>query len=673
MASAAIEQYSPAERLRHARNAIGRKLAALVVDWPKYAASFANDPGRFVELETHAYVDYIAGYLATGDENYRHLYIGEKAKQLHDPTVDAQEHKRRVAHLLSGERRAFRAALDGDSAAQGRIDGLFDVIEHMLTASASAEVRVLFVGDCLYLDVISFLTAPALADGVRLRPTFVTSHDALEVRTALGRLADESFDIVCYSPLNYALPSDYGVLQRTPGLLHLPTRFDHADAAVEQALKTFDALADLFDCPVLVHQPVPLIRHQESVKERVRGRLLLPMLKRVTRRFNTALRQRVAERMARGQVFHLLDEQAIVGEQGLWAAGRYLYRSDLQHPAMFGALLAPYYRDVLTVAGRLLGRKLVACDPGDTLLDHPDRQATLLRLKQRGIILAAKVEDGSPWPAVEGGLASEDFASHQPDVERIAGHLNLKLKSFVILDSREGGEQFPMALALDPADPRSWRLLDLWADLLPARPGADRTDFYRQRDERQRFITAETEMDAAQRDRLYAQLRLRLTIREARPEDAERAASLVNRTNQFNMAGSRITRRWIGERIGHEDIRVLIGEAADRFGPMGTIGVLVIERTEGGLDIPVFVLSCRAFGFGMERALLEEVRRLAGPEQALTGAFRPTEHNQPCHPVYSKAGFVEIEGGWRLESAAAKAIEVAPWLTIDRRVRPFEA
>jgi FkbH-like protein len=272
---------------------------------------------------------------------------------------------------------------------------------------------------------------------------------------------------------------------------------------------------------------------------------------------------------------------------------------------------------------------------------------------------------------VEGGLAPEDFASHQKGAEGIAEHLNLKLKSFVVLDGRE--EAPPPALTLDPSDARNWRLLELWADMLSARPGADRTDFYHQRDERQRFITAEAEMDAAQRDRLYAQLRLMLTVREAGPEDAERAASLVNRTNQFNMAGSRVTRRWIEERIGRRDVRILIGEAADRFGPMGTIGVLVIERTEGGLDIPVFVLSCRAFGFGMERALLEEARRLAGWGQALTGAFRSTDHNQPCHPVYPKAGFVEVEGGWRMESASAATIAVAPWLSIDRRVRPFEA
>ena len=698
MASAAIEQFSPAERLRGARDTIGRKLAALVTGWPKYAASFAEDPKRFVELETHAFVDYIAGFIATGDENYRHLYIGEKAKQLHDPTVDAAERARRVVDLLTGERRAFADALEGDPPAQDRIHGLFDDIEHTLTAEASAEVRVLFVGDCLYLDVISFLTAPALADGIRLKPTFVTSHDAVEVRASLGRLADEPFDIVCYSPLNYALPSDYGVLQRTVGLLRLPSRLDHADAAVEQALKTFDVLADLFDCPILVHRPAPVIRHQETMKERLRAGLLLPMLRHVTRRFNAALGRRVAERTARGQVFHLLDEEAIAGDGGLWAAGRYLYRSDLQHPAMFGALLAPYYRDVLTVAGQLLPRKLVACDLDNTLWEgvvgeghgvrhHLDRQAILLRLKARGVILAAnsKNDPAVAWPQAEGGLGAEDFASRQINwdpkplnIERIARHLNLKPKSFVFVDDREDEramvrDRFPETLTLDPDDPRSWRLLALWADLLSAKRGADRTEFYRQRDERQKFITAETEMDAAQRDRLYAQLRLTLTIREATADDAGRVTQLINRTNQFNMAGSRVTKRWVEERIACEDARILIGDAADRFGPMGTIGVLVVERSEEGLAIPVFVLSCRAFGYGMENALLEEARRLAHAGEALTGAFRQTEHNQPCHAVYSRAGFVEVDGGWRLESAAEGAIGVAPWLALDRRARPFGA
>ena len=87
-------------------------------------------------------------------------------------------------------------------------------------------------------------------------------------------------------------------------------------------------------------------------------------------------------------------------------------------------------------------------------------------------------------------------------------------------------------------DARSWRVLDIWADLLPAKPGADRTDFYRQRDARQAFIADDAVNSAAQqRSESYKNLSLVFDIREAEAEDLARVVDLVNRTNQFNMVG----------------------------------------------------------------------------------------------------------------------------------------
>ena len=79
-------------------------------------------------------------------------------------------------------------------------------------------------------------------------------------------------------------------------------------------------------------------------------------------------------------------------------------------------------------------------------------------------------------------------------------------------------EVYPQIVALDSNDSRSWRALAAWADLLPSRPDADRTDFYRQRDARGAFIEAQLESGAEQRRALYAGLDLRLTIREAADE-----------------------------------------------------------------------------------------------------------------------------------------------------------
>lgn len=679
-----------AARLEAAGTEIAGALAELVADWPRYAARYAVDPAGFAQLHTAVLVQYMAALLRTGDENYRHLYIGERVKQFQDRTVELAEQERRKATVLPAERRIFVDALAGGRDGQVLVNRIFDTIEHVLTASAAAEVTVLFVGDCLFHDMISFLTAPLLEDGVRLRPTFITAHNAAKARAAAAALADQRFDLVAYSPFTYAFNDDYGALQRPRGLL-APRRYAaQIAAAVREAAETFDVLADLFDCPIVAHLPAPILRHSGARRERALAAPVLPGMRQANRMLARNLRARAADRNARGQIVHLLDE-ASLAQPDLWRAGEYLYKSPLQHPAAFGAMLAPAYRDIIMVVGRMRKRKLVVCDLDNTLwqgvigeglgvVHHYDRQEPLLTLKRRGVVLAINSKNDpakAVWAAPEGRLSLDDFVARQINwdpktinMRRIAEHLNLKDKDFVFIDDRADErammEQHCRAmLTLDALDPRSWRLMTLWADLLPATPGADRSDFYRQRDARQAFIAGDAHADAVQRDALYRDLRLQLVIREADAADVARVAELVNRTNQFNMAESRVTKRQVEQWVARADAHVLIADASDRFGAMGTIAVLVVEQTADGLGIPVFVLSCRVFGYGMEFALLEQARRFARAGDDLFGALVETPFNQPCRDVYPTAGFHAVAGGWVYRDAAAAPIAFPSWLAVD--------
>jgi FkbH-like protein len=678
-----------ARLLRRRVEEIAGALAALVADWPKYADQYADDPAAFAQLETCSLVEYVARLIESGDANFRHLYIGEKVKQFYDPSATAEMRLQREAALLAGERDIFLGAL-ADPAARRIIEMSFDAIEHALTGEAVAEVKALFIGDCLYLDLISFLTAPALADGVRLRPGFVTAHDPAEVRGQVAKLADDRFDVIFYSPFTYAMLSDYEALQRPRGLLDRAGMKKHAKSAVSEGLAIFDMLADLFDCPIVAHAPAPILRSEGTLKESIVAALTRPALQRTASNLGQALRKRAAERNAQGRVIHILDEAAIIGPGGLRQAGRYLFHSDRQHPAAFGAMLAPIYRDIVMVVGRLLKRKVVVCDLDNTLWrgvigeglgveHHYDRQAPLLTLKQRGVLLAINSKNDPAkaiWQAEAGRLALDHFVSRQINwdpkainMRRIAEHLNLNDKDFAFIDDRADERamveaQFPAILALDALDPRSWRLFVLWANLLAQKPGADRTEFYRQRDERRKFVAAETEMDVQQRDAMMAQLGLKLVVREATDRDVDRVTDLINRTNQFNMTASRATRPQVQKWASSHDAQMLVADASDRFGAMGTISVLVIERSHTGVSIPAFVLSCRVFGYGMEFAILAQALRFTRAGEALFGPLVETSFNQPCREVYPAADFHAIDGGWQLDHPATAVIKVPVWLKI---------
>lgn len=672
------------------------KLAGLVASWPKYAEGYEADPTGFAEIQTAVLVGYIAAMIGDADENYRHLYIGEKVKQFHDPSVTAEEKLGRERTLLKAERALFFEAVAHIPFAAAEVSAAFDAIEYALTAPARSVLNVLFVGDCLYLDVLAFLTAPSLADGIRLIPTFVTSHAPAEVLAHLARLSDQHFDVIFFSPFSYAFIADYEALQRAKAVV-TGKAGQHIRGAVAAGETMFDSLADLFDCPIVLHLPATFMRHSGSARERLEILVTAPARGAAVRSLRASLKDNAEARNAAGQVILVIDERNLIAEVGAFAAGRFLYRSFLQHPARFGVLVAEYYRDIVFVVAWLLKRKLVACDLDNTLWKgvigeglgiehHYDRQAPLLELKRRGVVLAINSKNNpakAVWDALPDRLSLDDFVSRQINwdpksinMNRIAEHLNLKPKDFVFVDDRADEramvqERFPEMMTLDAEDSQSWRLFDLWAKLLPAKTGADRTDFYRQRDARQSFIANEAESSARERSALYEQLGLELVIREAGPEDVSRVTELINRTNQFNMAGTRITRRRVEDLVAHPDARVLIADAADRFGAMGTISVLIAEQQPDQVVISTFVLSCRVFGYAMEYAIIEALCSAIPAGVKIAGAFEETPHNQPCHAVYPQAGFHRVDGGW-LRDENASPITVAEWLKVDVSIRPID-
>lgn len=684
-----------AERLRAERGEIAAAIVATMAGWPKFA-QMAADADEFARLQGYALVDYAAALLEGGDETFFHLLLGELAKHLHDPGVAIAETAERTRTLIGAVDAALTAALVGDTAGEAAVAGLADRLEATLLGTAPAEIAVLVVADCLYQDVMSFLIGPALADGVRINWTYVVHPDAKEQRAEVAALADRQFDLVFYSPFTYGRPAEYADLGR-PRVALKPGAGRRTAARIGPDAETMIAtLVDLFDTPVFVHTAAPLLRRGDQFSEALRDRITGPARRTAARLLTARIRAAVARHEAAGARVRLVDEQAIVAPIGVREASRLLYQAFLQHPARFGMLVAEHLRDAVMVAGRLMKRKVVVCDLDNTLwrgvigeglgvAHHGDRHDTLIELKRRGVVLAINSKNDAArvrWDGDGCRLVADDFVSSQINwdpkplnIQRISDHLNLKAKDFVFVDDRADEralveEAFPRLLALDALDDRSWRLLALWADLLPAKAGADRTDFYRQRDARLAFLEEDGAAAAEERARTYAGLGLELVVRQAGGDDLARVTELINRTNQFNMTAARIGARQTAGYAASPTARILIADARDRFGGMGTIAALVADETADGVAIPYFVLSCRVFGYGMEFALLEQARRLVRGG-ALIGPFQESEFNQPCRAVYAQAGFAAAPGGWRLDDAAAKTIAVPEWLSVNATVEPL--
>jgi FkbH-like protein len=123
-----------------------------------------------------------------------------------------------------------------------------------------------------------------------------------------------------------------------------------------------------------------------------------------------------------------------------------------------------------------------------------------------------------------------------------------------------------------------------------------------------------------------AEARIEFDFRAA-PED-KRRLELVNKTNQFNLNGLRWTEADWRREIARPGKVVCSIAYEDRFGPLGTIAVLLGTREGSALDLECWVMSCRAFARRIEHQTLLQLFDRYGVDE-IRVAYTPTPRNGP--------------------------------------------
>ena len=387
------------------------------------------------------------------------------------------------------------------------------------------------------------------------------------------------------------------------------------------------------------------------------------------------------------QHLFVFDEDRMVRDAGELEAGAFFYRTALQHPVAMGRILAKAYVDIIFVNAWLAKKKVIVCDLDNTLWEgvigeglvthHHDRQQALKALKGKGVVLAINSKNDPANVHWRGGtLADDDFVfaavSWDPKVQgmqRIQAALNLKMKDYVFIDDREDERAlvalaYPDILCLDAALPSTWRRLEHWSQLLEDDLEMDRTLMYRQREERKAFVKEDVSNEQ-EKEALFASLQLKLTITRARDEDLKRVTELVNRTNQFNLEGSRTSFKEVSEWHRSADHLIVTGQTEDRFGDMGTTCVAVVRFAGPQMELLPFVLSCRVFGYGIERGVLNHLKSVAAARglRAIVGRYIETPQNAPCKDFLALNGFRNLGEHWIFDLSQDSPPN-PPWLQV---------
>lgn len=622
-------------------------------------------------LGVQAPADFLWLWLKTGEPAYADLYRGVCLLELAAlPAGATREWRARSELLIQAVERAHPLS-ETRRATLGR---MLDEVHETLPTSCNGlhQVRLLFLGDCLFEEVALFLAPECLKEGTLISPHHVISKNPLEQHRQIRALDASSFFAVFYSPFTYSFDLDFAQILK---LSQVRASGDDVDAVVARSIqtvsRTIGILAEVFECPIFVSNASSLKRGTTWLRRTITAKATQQTRARARSTVNTWL-PRYLELKNQSTFRHLflLNEVGVAPTESVQRKlGAYFYTTRGLHPTLFSRQLATEVAEHVQAVA-MCSRKLVICDLDNTLWEgligeglgvthHRNRQDVLQRLSKKGVVLAIASKNEPEKITWEGGVldassfvaAEVSWAPKVQGIQRIYRQLNIKPKDGVFIDDRPDerqmvGSRWPEMVVLDPCASRTWRILARWADMLDEEQEFDRTAMYKQREQREAEISATQEADPAD---MFARLGLKATLREADHPALKRISELINRTNQWNLAATRTTYREVEDWHSSADHRIYTVQVDDRFGSMGTVCVAVVRAKKDHLEIPVFVLSCRVFGFGVETLLLEHLKRVAQQrfgEPRLESVFTPTEYNAPCQDMYRDHGFIESGKGW---------------------------
>jgi len=129
-------------------------------------------------------------------------------------------------------------------------------------------------------------------------------------------------------------------------------------------------------------------------------------------------------------------------------------------------------------------------------------------------------------------------------------------------------------------------------------------------------------------DSFLQHLHAKITLALADEPADSRALDLINKTNQFNLNGRRLSKAEFQAKLTRPNAFFLVASYKDKYGPLGKIAVMLGSRNYQELNVDVWVMSCRAFSRRIEHKCLEYLFEKFAVSK-ITCNYLPTDRNAP--------------------------------------------
>lgn len=148
-------------------------------------------------------------------------------------------------------------------------------------------------------------------------------------------------------------------------------------------------------------------------------------------------------------------------------------------------------------------------------------------------------------------------------------------------------------------------------------------------------------------DEFLSQVRAVVTVDSACSAGDGRALELINKTNQFNLNGRRVTEAQWREHLQDAAAFLLVVSYEDKFGPLGKIAVMTGRRLNRKVTVTSWVMSCRAFSRRVEHQCLRFLFEMTGADEILLN-YEQTPRNGPLRDFLGSLAVNEMENPIRI-------------------------
>lgn len=278
-------------------------------------------------------------------------------------------------------------------------------------------------------------------------------------------------------------------------------------------------------------------------------------------------------------------------------------------------------------------------------------QSLLKRLRNEGTLLACVSRNDpvlakQPFELPDFGISLDDFVAiiasynaKSAQIAALADEVNLGLQDIVFVDDNPieieevssalpavHCRRFPEEVAGFPAFINE--LSGLFERQFVTEDDRQRTEMYRRR----LATMAPAEASGSDLETFLSGLDMRLEINDRSSGDRARAVQLINKTNQFNLNGVRMSDAEVDTILAGGG-RLFTGTLRDRDGSHGEVVACLLD---GSGVVRSWVLSCRVFQRNVEYAFFYWLCRRMGP---LGFDHSPTDRNEPARKFFADSKF----------------------------------